>query len=80
MCVVLFTGEEPLYLPRYLAPVLERHADALAAVVVAPPPRSRSAQLRWLYRMYGPADFARMAVPRATRAVIRAKSAEPYIR
>jgi len=61
VCVVLFTGEEPLYLPRYLAPVLERHADALAAVVVAPPPRSRSAQLRRLYRMYGPADFARMA-------------------
>jgi hypothetical protein len=59
--VVVFTTEEPLYLPRYLAPVLERHADAIEAVVVAPPPRSRSAQLRRLYRMYGAADFARMA-------------------
>ena len=32
---LLFTGEEPLYLPRYLAPILERHADRLEAVVVA---------------------------------------------
>jgi hypothetical protein len=59
--VVLFTGEEPLYLPRYLAPVFERHADALEAVVIAPPPRPRSVQLRRLYDMYGPVDFARMA-------------------
>ena len=61
MRVVLFTGEEPLYLPRYLAPVVERHADALEAVVIAPPPRPRSVQLRRLYGMYGPVDFARMA-------------------
>lgn len=36
MRVVLFTSEEPLYLPRYLQPILDAHADAVDRVVVAP--------------------------------------------
>lgn len=60
MRAVLFTGEEPLYLPRYLDPILERHADAFEAVVVAPPNRPRSEQVRRQYRMFGPVDFLRM--------------------
>ena len=59
--VVLFTAEEPLYLPRYLAPVVEAHAESIAAVVVAPPPRPPTEQLRRQVRMFGPVDFARMA-------------------
>jgi hypothetical protein len=57
---ILFTGEEPLYLPRYLSPLLERHAGAFEAVVVAPPARPVSEQLRRQYRMFGPVDFCRM--------------------
>ena len=57
---LLFTGDEPLYLPRYLAPILERHADCFEAVVVAPPARPRTEQARRQYRMFGPVDFLRM--------------------
>lgn len=60
MRAVLFTGEEPLYLPRYLGPVLDRHADAFEAVVIAPPRRSLADQLRRQYRMFGPVAFCRM--------------------
>lgn len=57
---VLFTGDEPLYLPRYLEPILESHADAFEAVVVAPPDRPLAEQARRQYRMFGPRNFARM--------------------
>lgn len=57
---VLFTGDEPLYLPRYLEPILESHADAFEAVVVAPPDRPLLEQVRRQYRMFGPRTFARM--------------------
>lgn len=60
MRVLLFTSEEPLYLPEYVAPVLSAHADAVSAVVVAPPRTPLCRQLRRQYRMFGPANFARM--------------------
>lgn len=60
MRAVLFTGEEPLYLPRYLAPVLEQHAECFEAVVIAPPARPLAEQVRRQYRTFGPVDFLRM--------------------
>lgn len=58
--VLLFTSAEPLYLPRYLQPILEAHAGAIDAVVVAPPRKPRRRQLRDQYRTFGPRDFLRM--------------------
>ena len=60
MDVVVCTTEEPLFLPRYLEPAVEHHADAIAEVVLAPP-TSRLRTLRRLYRMYGPRAFPRVA-------------------
>ena len=59
---VLFTADEPLYLPRYLEPILATHADAFEAVVVAPPDRPVLEQVRRQYRMFGARDFGRMGV------------------
>jgi hypothetical protein len=58
---VLVTTEEPLYLPRYLEPVVREHADALAAVVLAPSPRPVGEQIRRQIRFLGPRAFPRMA-------------------
>lgn len=61
MRVVVFTSDEPLYLPRYLEPILAAHADHVAAVVLAPPRRPVRQQIRRQYRMFGPAAFPRMS-------------------
>jgi folate-dependent phosphoribosylglycinamide formyltransferase PurN len=58
---VLFTAEEPLYLPRYLEPVLDAHADAFEEVVIAPPSTGTATELRRQFRLFGPATFLRMA-------------------
>lgn len=60
MRALLFTAEEPLYLPRYLEPVLDAHADAFEAVVVANPPNPPLRQVRAQLRMFGPRAFVRM--------------------
>jgi hypothetical protein len=57
---VLFAGDEPLYIPQYLEPILESHADAFEAVVVAPPDRPLAEQVRRQFRMFGPRNFARV--------------------
>lgn len=58
--VLLFTSEEPLYLPRYLEPIVAAHAERLEAIVIAPPERPRSAQLRRQFRAFGPTAFLRI--------------------
>lgn len=60
MCTLLVTSEEPLYLPRYLDPVVREHAERIAAVVVAPPRRPVREQVRRQYRMFGPRAFLRL--------------------
>lgn len=62
MRAVLFTTEEPLYLPRYLEPVFDAHADALEAVVFAPSQRPWYYQIRRQFRFLGPRAFPRYAV------------------
>lgn len=58
--VLLFTSEEPLYLPRYLEPIVTAHADRLEAVVIAPNRRPRTEQLRRQFRAFGPSAFLRL--------------------
>ena len=60
MRTLLVTSEEPLYLPRYLEPVVSEHADSIGAVVVAPPRQSTLAQVREQYRTFGPRAFVRL--------------------
>ena len=60
MRALLFTSEEPLYLPRYLEPVFAAHADAIEAVVVANPPAPVHEQVRAQYRMFGRRAFVRL--------------------
>jgi hypothetical protein len=60
--VVLFTSEEPLYLPRYVRPILGAHADAVERVVLAPFDAPVGRQLRRYLGMYGLRAGARMAL------------------
>lgn len=61
MRVVLFTAEEPLYLPRYVDPILAAHGDVVERVVLAGPKRPVREQARRQYAMYGPRAGTRMA-------------------
>ena len=61
MRVVLFTAEEPLYLPRYVDPILAAHGDVVERVVLAGPKRPVREQVRRQCAMYGPRAGARMA-------------------
>lgn len=60
--VVLVTAEEPLYLPRYLEPVVDAHADDVAEVVIAPPSSGMTAEVRRQLQLFGPTAFLRMAI------------------
>jgi len=59
--VLAFTAEEPIYLPRYVEPILAAHGDVVEAVVTAGPDRPVREQARRQYDMYGPPAGARMA-------------------
>ncbi len=67
MRVVLFTSAEPLYLPRYLRPILDAHASAIDRVVVAPFDAPLPEELRAQFGAYGARAGARMAA-RYTRS------------
>ncbi len=75
MRAALVTGEEPLYLPAYVEPVLRAHADDVVAVVRAPPDRPLVEQIRRQYRAFGPVDFVRMG---ARFAAARLAGALPF--
>lgn len=62
MRAVVFTSAEPLYLPRYLEPVLEAHAAAIDRVVIAPFDAPTRQELRDQLGMYGPRAGARLAL------------------
>lgn len=58
--VVLATSEEPLYLPGYLRPVFEAHADVVEAVALVPFGGSALGQFREQLRAWGPRGTARL--------------------
>lgn len=59
--VVLFTSEDPLYLPRYLDPILAAHADAVERAVIVPFDAPTREQVHEYLGMYGLRAGARMA-------------------
>jgi hypothetical protein len=71
--VVLATSEEPLYLPDYLRPVFEAHADAIEAVALVPFAGDPLEQAREQLRAWGVRGTARLgtrfAVGRAAGAL-----------
>lgn len=59
--VLLFTAEEPIYLPRYVEPILATHGDVVERAVLAGPKRPLREQVWRQYATYGPRASARMA-------------------
>lgn len=70
--VLLFTAEEPLYLPRYVEPILAAHGDAVERVVLAGPRRPLHEQARRQYATYVPSAGAKMAVRYASGRLLDA--------
>ncbi|WP_255150848.1 methionyl-tRNA formyltransferase [Halorarius halobius] len=62
MRVVLFTSEEPLYLPPYIQPILAAYGDAVDRLVVAPFDAPLRRQVREYLGMYGVRAGARMGL------------------
>lgn len=60
--VTLCTSAEPLYLPRYLQPIFEAHADIIDQVFVVPFDASLAEELRSQAGMYGARAGIRMAL------------------
>ncbi|UTF54802.1 methionyl-tRNA formyltransferase [Natronosalvus rutilus] len=60
MNVLLLTMNEPMYMPRYLEPLLDEYSDDISNVVIAPHPgEGLLTTARMRYRMFGPAVFLR---------------------
>lgn len=61
--IVLFTMDEPLYMPRYVEPVLQTRADDIIEVVFAPhPEEDLVTTARRRYQMLGPLPFVRFGL------------------
>lgn len=72
MRVLLFTVEEPLYLPRYVESILAAHGDVVERVVLAGPKRPIRERARRQYGTYGPRAGARMAARYARGRILGA--------
>jgi len=59
MNVLLFTHDGPIYMPRYLEPVLEEQADCIDEIILAPMQKSFLEDLSEKYEMFGPVAFVR---------------------
>jgi folate-dependent phosphoribosylglycinamide formyltransferase PurN len=60
MKFLLLTDDEPMYLPRYLQPIIEEHHDLLVEVVIAPHPSDGLKEtIKNRFRMFGFLPFLR---------------------
>lgn len=59
MNIVLFTNDQPLYLPKYIQPILEEEADSIEEIVIAPHQQSEGLihDIEQRYQMFGPRAF-----------------------
>ncbi|MFC7212825.1 methionyl-tRNA formyltransferase [Saliphagus sp. GCM10025334] len=62
MDVILFTQDDPIYMPRYLEPVFAERSEALSKVVLAPMQRSALEEVRGRFQMFGPSAFFRFGL------------------
>lgn len=70
MDVMLFTRDDPTYMPRYLEPVLAAHADRIAEIVLAPMRKGLLDEVRERYAMLGPRAFLRYGLKYANGNVL----------
>lgn len=61
MNIVVFTHDDPIYMPRYLQPILSTQAERITEVILAPMQRSFFDEVRERYAMFGPKPFIRYA-------------------
>lgn len=62
MNIVLFTQDDPIYLPRYLEPIVSDQTNRLSEIILAPRPTSRWTEFRGLYEMFGSTAFVRFGI------------------
>lgn len=62
MNIVLFTQDDPLYLPRYLEPIVSDQSNRLREIVLAPRRTTSRTEVRELYEMFGPTAFVRFGI------------------
>lgn len=76
MRVLLLTSDEPLYLPRYLEPILRERGGDVARVVVAPFPGDALGSARRQLRALGPSAGLRLGARYARGRLLEALPAD----
>ena len=63
MNILLLTMDEPMYMPRYLEPIIREHTDKISKVVIAPHPGETVVQtVKQRLEMFGPAAFMKYGI------------------
>jgi folate-dependent phosphoribosylglycinamide formyltransferase PurN len=62
MNIVLFTQNEPIYLPRYLEPIVSHQSDRMIEIVLAPLHSGLRKKVDDLYELVGPTAFVRFGL------------------
>lgn len=62
MNIVLFTQDEPIYMPRYIEAIIEEKSSCISAVILAPPDRTFFESTRQKWEMLGPKPFVRFGL------------------
>lgn len=79
MKVILFTHDDPIYMPRYLEPIVTQRTDRIDEIILAPMDRTTAEEIRIRYQMFGPRAFARFALKYAMgKALDRLPSSTTY--
>lgn len=62
MKIVLFTHDGPIFMPRYLEPVIKQLGSSVHDIVLAPKSEGTLAEAKRRHRMFGTPTFARFSV------------------
>lgn len=62
MKTILFTRDDPIYMPRYLEPIFAEKHESIAEVVLAPNQQSLFEEVKQRYAMFGPWAFFRFGL------------------
>lgn len=57
MNIILFTQDEPIYMPHYIEPIIAEHNDKISEIIFAPPNNKFLTKLKERYDMLGPKNF-----------------------
>jgi hypothetical protein len=68
--VILSTHDEPIYMPRYLEPIVSEQKDRIDEIVLAPMDRTLTEVIRSRYQMFGPWAFTRFALKYAMERMV----------